>query len=176
VRQERFGYNFVNGELDLVGRFEKDAGYGSWKKPELSETIRCLVCNKSDMSVMLLTASLGALDFVFPWRFTIIVKLCPFEEGTTFLPWCVARMTHPHVATQVFRFSLYASECTWYLAVAFWCESWVEARFVVSVGDIDSFVSGNWVWINGIGRNNAVLPIFLHLSMHDEQRVVRQMN
>lgn len=51
----------------------------------------------------------------------------------------------------------------------------MEAFAVVSVSDIYSFVARNGMRIDHRSRMNAMLPLLLHLRVHHQKRVVRQM-
>ena len=50
----------------------------------------------------------------------------------------------------------------------------MEAFAVISVSDIDSFVARYGMRIDHRRRMNAMLPFLLHLRMHHQKRVVRQ--
>lgn len=52
----------------------------------------------------------------------------------------------------------------------------MELRPVVAVGDVNPRAPGDWVRVNDLRRRDAVLPLLLHLGVHDEQRVVRQVD
>ena len=52
----------------------------------------------------------------------------------------------------------------------------MEALRVVPVGDIDALIASDGMRVNSRRRVDAVLPFLLHLGMHDEQRIVREMN
>lgn len=85
-------------------------------------------------------------------------------------------MAHPHITSLVFFFSLNASQHRRYAAFASGRVSWVEALAVVAVSDIDPLVSSDWVRINNWRWMNAVFPLLLHLCMHDQERIVWQMD
>jgi hypothetical protein len=46
---------------------------------------------------------------------------------------------------------------------------------VVTVSDINPLVSSNWVRIDDWRWVYAMLPLFLHLCVHDKERIMRQM-
>lgn len=53
---------------------------------------------------------------------------------------------------------------------------WMEAFAVMAIGDVNPFIASDGVRVDGSGRMNAMLPFFLHLRVHDEQRIVWKMN
>ena len=57
-----------------------------------------------------------------------------------------------------------------------WSLPGVKAFAIVSIRDVDAFVSCNRMRVDGRGRVDAVLPLFLHFGVHHQQRVVRQMD
>lgn len=57
-----------------------------------------------------------------------------------------------------------------------WAILWVKRLSIIAVGDIDAFVSRDGVWINRKRGCYRVLPFFLHLRMHHQEGIVRQMN
>ena len=48
--------------------------------------------------------------------------------------------------------------------------------FVVPIRDIDSFVTSDRVGIDRGGGRHAVLPLLLHFCMHNQQRVVGEVD
>lgn len=52
----------------------------------------------------------------------------------------------------------------------------VELVSIVSVRDVDPPVPRDRVRIDGLRGSDAVLPLLLHLGMHDEQGVVREVD
>ena len=50
----------------------------------------------------------------------------------------------------------------------------MKAVAVVSVSDVDSFIARDGMRIDDRSCRNAMLPFLLHLGVHYEQRVVRQ--
>lgn len=52
----------------------------------------------------------------------------------------------------------------------------MEAVAITAVRDINTPVSRDRVRINGRRRRDAVLPLFLHLGVHHQQRVVREVD
>ena len=85
-------------------------------------------------------------------------------------------MALPHVSTSILLFPLDATENSRHFAVAFWRESWVEAILVAPIRNVNSLVLRYWVRINSPSRCNAMFPLFLHLRMHHQQRVMRQVD
>lgn len=52
----------------------------------------------------------------------------------------------------------------------------MQILLVVPIRDIDALVASDRVWVDGLCRRDAVLPLLLHRCVHDQQRVVRQVN
>ena len=52
----------------------------------------------------------------------------------------------------------------------------MQAILVESICDVKPLILRKWMWINSLGRCDAVFPLFLHLSMHDQERVVWEVN
>jgi hypothetical protein len=113
---------------------------------------------------------------LYPRRITIIVEFSPLKERTALLPRSIISMTHPHVLPTVLLLSLHTSQDRRDITLAFRRELGMQRVLVVTVRDIDSFVLGDGMWIDGWSRSDAVFPLFLHLRMHHEQGIVRQMN
>lgn len=80
-------------------------------------------------------------------RVPIIVKLCPREKGTALLFRHISSVTHPKVLSKAPTLLLYDPQHTRHSTEAPWCESWVHIRMIVSVCDVDAYVSGYWMWI-----------------------------
>ena len=53
---------------------------------------------------------------------------------------------------------------------------WMKRFSIITVSNVDTPVSCYRMWIDGKCRCDAMLPFFLHLSMHDQKRVVREMD
>ena len=81
-------------------------------------------------------------------------------------------MAHPHISPPTRLLSLHASQHGGYVAFAPWRVPRVKAVAIVPVSDIDSFVTCNGVRINHRRGVNAMLPLLLHLGVHDQQRIV----
>ncbi len=52
----------------------------------------------------------------------------------------------------------------------------MQSCFVISIRDIDPLVSSNGVRVNGLSGRNAVLPLLLHLGVHNKERIVGEMD
>ena len=52
----------------------------------------------------------------------------------------------------------------------------MQIVFVAAIRDVETLVSGDWVRVDGLRWSNRMLPFFLHLSMHDEEAVMWEMN
>lgn len=52
----------------------------------------------------------------------------------------------------------------------------MKVRLVVTISNIDPPVPSYRVRINSLGWCDAMLPLFLHLSVHDKQRIMRQVD
>lgn len=52
----------------------------------------------------------------------------------------------------------------------------MKIGFVIPVSDVDAPVPGYGMRVNGLGRSDAVLPLLLHLSVHHQQRVMREVD
>lgn len=50
----------------------------------------------------------------------------------------------------------------------------MKALTIMSVSDINTLVSGDWMRINNLSTVNAMLELFLHFSMHHKKRIMRQ--
>src|SRR5688572_24604663 len=100
---------------------------------------------------------------------SIIIEFSPAEEGTTILPRNIAGMAHPKVTPEVFLLLLDHPQHTRYSAVAFGGATRMHVGFVVSIRDIDPLTTRDRMRIDRWGRCHAVLPLFLHLCMHDQQ-------
>jgi len=85
-------------------------------------------------------------------------------------------MAYPKIATPVFSLLLHNPQHAWYITAAFWCVPWMKFLPIVAIRDVYAFVTCNRVRVDCCGRRDAVLPFFLHLSMHDEERIVGKMN
>lgn len=82
----------------------------------------------------------------------------------------------PEILPPVVFLSLHGPEHSREVTCTSWCEIGVKVWFVVAISNVDPSVSRYWVWINCLGWCNAMLPLLLHFSMHDKQRVVWKMN
>jgi len=111
-----------------------------------------------------------------PDRLAVVCKFCPNKETTatasTRLP---TNLTHPHVPSSVGFLLLHRLQHCWDATFAFGSELWMEALTVPPVCNVDSLVARHRVWINGSCRRDTVLPLLLHLGMHNQQRIVGQM-
>ena len=85
-------------------------------------------------------------------------------------------MTHPKVLSKVFPFSLHHPQHTRHPAGAPGREARVHVGAVVPICDVDPLVPGDRVRIDGRRGGDAVLPFFLHFRVHDQQRIVREVD
>jgi hypothetical protein len=85
-------------------------------------------------------------------------------------------MTHPHVPPPGLLLALHTSQHGWNIALALWRVLWMKRLLVVTVRDIEPLVLGDGMRIDGWSGSDAVFPFLLHLCMHHQQGVVRQMN
>lgn len=108
-------------------------------------------------------------SFLFHDWIPIIVKLGPFEKGTTLFVWYIASMAHPEIFSKILLLSLNHSQHTWYFAFALWRQVWVQAGSVVPIRDVDPPVARYRMRVNGLCRCDAVLPFLLHLSVHHKK-------
>lgn len=106
----------------------------------------------------------------------IIVKLCPLEMRTAFLVGDISGMAHPKIFSKVFPLPRHYTQHTRDVAFALWCVLGVHVGPVVSVGNVDSLVPSYWVRIDRWRWGDAMFPFLLHLCVHHEQGVVRQVD
>lgn len=111
-----------------------------------------------------------------PDRIAILVELCPLEEGATFAVWGVAMVAHPEVPAPILLTLLHNLEDGGDTTPAFWCVLWVEYGFVISVGHVDSSGAGDGMRVDSLRWGDGMLPKLLHLAVHDEEGVVRQVD
>lgn len=52
----------------------------------------------------------------------------------------------------------------------------MKISFIISISDIDASVTSDRMRVDGLCRGDAVLPLLLHLSVHDQQRVMREVD
>ncbi len=100
-------------------------------------------------------------------RFTIVIKLCPLKESAPLLPRHIPSVTHPKVLSPILLLSLHNPQDSWNITLTPRRKFRMQACLVISVCDVDSFVSRNWMWINGLCWRYAVFPLLLHLGVHD---------
>lgn len=119
----------------------------------------------------------GVPLFLFmPNGLPVIVKLSPLKERAGLLPRNIPGMAHPKVPPEILLLPLYHPQHAGKPTLAPWCQARVQGRFVVPVRDVDPLVARHRVRLDGLGGSHTVLPLLLHLSVHDEQGVVRQMD
>lgn len=111
-----------------------------------------------------------------PARIAIVVEVCPLEEGAVLVAWQIATMAHPEILPVVLLSPLHDFEHSRNITLAFRCEFRMEVSSVVPIGDIDSPAPCYRVRINCLCWCDGVFPFFLHLSVHDQERVVRQVD
>lgn len=85
-------------------------------------------------------------------------------------------MAHPKVLTKVFPLPLHYSQDRWNATVTSRCVLRVEAVPIVAVRDIYTLATGNGMGVNCMCGCDRVLPRLLHLSVHDKETIVRQMD
>ena len=85
-------------------------------------------------------------------------------------------MAHPKVFPEILLLPLDNPQNARHPASAFRRLARVHIRLVVAISDIDAPVSGNGMRVYGLSRGYTVLPLLLHLGMHHEKRVMRQVN
>lgn len=51
----------------------------------------------------------------------------------------------------------------------------MQTVLVTTIRDIDPLVLGQRMGVDGLGRRNAMFPLLLHIGMHDQQRIMREM-
>ncbi len=106
----------------------------------------------------------------------ILIELCPLEKLTALLPRHVTRMTHPEVLAPILPLPLHNPKHGRHPTLALGSELGVQTGSVVAIRDVDALVAGNGVRINGRRGCDAVFPFLLHLRVHDEQGVVREVD
>lgn len=111
-----------------------------------------------------------------PDRIPIVVKLGPLEEGAVILARHVAGMAHPEVPAPALPLLLDDPQHGRDATPAPRRVSRVQGGLVVPVRHVDAPVAGHGVRVDGVCRRDAVLPPLLHLGMHDQQRVVGQVD
>lgn len=111
-----------------------------------------------------------------PYRVPVVVELCPLEEGAVLPARRVAGLAHPKVPPAVLPPLLDDAQHGRDATRAPGRVPRVQAGLVVAVRDVDAPVAGHGVRVDGMGWRDAVLPGFLHLGVHDQQRVVRQVD
>lgn len=101
-------------------------------------------------------------------RFSIIIELRPLKERASLLARHVPSMAHPKVSSPIFLFSLNNSQHCWHVTFTLWRKIGMETCFVISIGDVDSLVARDRMWIDSLCWGYAVFPFFLHLGMHHQ--------
>lgn len=84
-------------------------------------------------------------------------------------------MAHPEIFPKILTLALHHAQDAGNLACAPRRLRGVHASAVVAIGNVDASVAGNRMRVNRQCRHDTMFPLLLHFSMHDEQRVVRQM-
>lgn len=88
----------------------------------------------------------------------------------------VADLTHPHVPSARGPLFLHHLQHARGPAATLGRVSWPKFLAVPAVGDVDAFVGSERVRRYCCRGRDAVFPFLLHLRVHHEQRVVRQVN
>lgn len=85
-------------------------------------------------------------------------------------------MAHPKVLAEILPLALHNPQYARHATRASRRVRRVHACPVVAVRNVDAPVARNRVRVNRLRRRDAVLPLLLHLGVHHQQRVVRQMD
>lgn len=113
---------------------------------------------------------------VRPHGISIMIELGPLEERAFFLARDISSVAHPEILPIVLLLPLDNLQHTRHAACALGRESRMHVRSVMTVRDVYSFVSRNRVRVYGKGRRHRVFPFLLHLGVHHQQRIMRQMD
>lgn len=98
------------------------------------------------------------------------------RRNPPFLTRRIASMAHPHIPPPILLLPLHTPQHGWHIAPAARRIPRMQTLLVVPVGDVDPLVPRDRVRVDGRGGRDAVLPLLLHRGVHDQQRVVRQVD
>lgn len=119
---------------------------------------------------------LFCLDFMRPRWLAVLIELSPLEEPASLLTWYVVRMTHPHISPPTIFLPRSTSQDRRNATLAFRRILRVQIIFIEPIRDVQPLVLRQWVWIDSLCRRNRMFPLLLHFSMHNQERVVREMD
>lgn len=154
------------------------------RKSTLCPFLYSLKCRKhysiifwcSDCSAQLHRPALAMLNFLLPDRIPIIIELSPLEKVAPIFPRYIPSIAHPEIPAPIFLLPLHNPHHCRYIAFTSRRILRMQFLFIISICDIDPFNASYWMWINSLCWSDTVLPFLLHLGMHNEQRIVGQMN
>ena len=79
----------------------------------------------------------------------------------------------PTIPPTILLLPLYTAQHSRYTTFASWGIFGMEAFPIVAVSDVNTLVTRDGMRVDDGGWVNGVLPLFLHLGMHHEERIVR---
>ena len=109
-------------------------------------------------------------------RIPIVIKLGPAKELAGRLAGHVAGVAHPKIPPPRVPLPGHDPQHGGHPARAARGVARVEAVAVVAVRDVDAPGARHGVRVDGLGGRHAVLPFFLHVGVHDQEGVVREVD
>lgn len=106
---------------------------------------------------------------------SVLVEFSPSKMATASSARSSICKALPHVSPSGSAGLLNASQHALHPTLATRRILWLHEVFQVSVGHVQSLAACNWMWVDCSCGQDAVLPLFLHLCVHNQQRVVRKM-
>ena len=97
------------------------------------------------------------------------------EKATALLARHISRMTHPHVPPPRLLLPRCTAQHGRDPTLTLGRVLWMQTVLVTTIRDIDPLVLGQRMGVDGLGRRNAMFPLLLHIGMHDQQRIMREM-
>ena len=85
-------------------------------------------------------------------------------------------MAHPEVPSAILLLPLHDPQHSRHPTLALWRELWMQVLPVISIRDVNSFVSCYRMGIDSERGRDAVFPFFLHFRVHYEEGVVREVD
>lgn len=162
---------------DSVRKPANQSRYTLYLPNSATETLslQCPLIEQNEKGWSLLQCS-SCLHLVSPWGLAILVKFGPLEEAAPFLTRRIPGMTHPHIPPKILSLFLDAPKYSGHAAMTFRSVFRMKAGLVVPVCDIDTLIGSGRMRIDSGRRRYGMLPSLLHLGMHHEQAVMRQMD
>lgn len=106
----------------------------------------------------------------------VIIKFGPLKERAALFTRNVARVAHPEIFTPILPLALDNTQHARDTTATLGREARVHVGPIIAIRNIDALVPRDGVRTDGQGRGHGMLPFFLHLGVHHQQRVVWEMD